>query len=174
MLEILELKLLPWLLDQVLVATPITDPKMVSSRTKWGGKQQVLRDNRQLTRRVRPMEQRVERQHSSLLRLYASLKNWRESFWSSERLEEVSIQAAKVLIVVLTSLLLIGSYGVVFKAMRTDPDDTDENGNRRQYAIKRIFPTINAAFILVEMLILKLVDGQQHNADLIQGFRLDG
>ena len=52
--------------------------------------------------------------------------------------------------------------------------DTDENGNRRQYAIKRIFPTINAAFILVEMLILKLVDGQQHNADLIQGFRLDG
>ena len=54
----------------------------------------------------------------------------------------------------------LGSYGVVFKAMRNDPDDTDENGNRRQYAIKRIFPTINAAFTLVEMLILKLVDGQ--------------
>ena len=53
-----------------------------------------------------------------------------------------------------------GSYGVVFKAMRNDADDTDENGNRRQYAIKRIFPTINAAFTLVEMLILKLVDGQ--------------
>lgn len=58
--------------------------------------------------------------------------------------------------------------------MRTDPDDTDENGNRRQYAIKRIFPTINAAFILVEMLILKLVDGQANNADLIQGYRMDG
>ena len=49
---------------------------------------------------------------------------------------------------------------MVFKAMRNDADDTDENGNRRQYAIKRIFPTINAAFTLVEMLILKLVDGQ--------------
>lgn len=58
--------------------------------------------------------------------------------------------------------------------MRTDHDDTDENGNRRQYAVKRIFPTINAAFILVEMLILKLVDGQENNADLIQGYRLDG
>ena len=67
-----------------------------------------------------------------------------------------------------------GSYGVVFKAMRQDPDDTDENGNRRQYAIKRIFPTINAAFILVEMLILKLVDGKSNNADLIQAYRLDG
>lgn len=67
-----------------------------------------------------------------------------------------------------------GSYGVVFKAVRNDPDDTDEAGNRRQYAIKRIFPTINAAFTLVEMLILKLVDGQQNNADLIQGYRLEG
>ena len=64
-------------------------------------------------------------------------------------------------------LWILGSYGVVFKAMRTDQDDTDENGNRRQYAIKRIFPTINAAFILVEMLILKLVDGEKNNADLI-------
>jgi hypothetical protein len=34
-------------------------------------------------------------------------------------------------------------------------DDIDENGNIRKYAIKRIFPTINAAFILIEMLILK-------------------
>jgi hypothetical protein len=34
-------------------------------------------------------------------------------------------------------------------------DDLDENGNIRKYAIKRIFPTINAAFILIEMLILK-------------------
>ena len=70
--------------------------------------------------------------------------------------------------------MLAGSYGVVFKAMRTDQDDTDENGNRRQYAIKRIFPTINAAFILVEMLILKLVDGESNNADLIQAYRLEG
>ena len=69
---------------------------------------------------------------------------------------------------------MIGSYGVVFKAMRVDPNDTDINGNRRQYAIKRIFPTINAAFILVEMLILKLLDGKRNNADLIQAYRLDG
>jgi hypothetical protein len=34
-------------------------------------------------------------------------------------------------------------------------NDIDENGNVRKYAIKRIFPTINAAFILIEMLILK-------------------
>lgn len=34
-------------------------------------------------------------------------------------------------------------------------EDVDENGNIRKYAIKRIFPTINAAFILIEMLILK-------------------
>ena len=33
--------------------------------------------------------------------------------------------------------------------------DLDENGNIRKYAVKRIFPTINAAFILIEMLILK-------------------
>ena len=33
--------------------------------------------------------------------------------------------------------------------------DLDENGNIKKYAIKRIFPTINAAFILIEMLILK-------------------
>ena len=72
------------------------------------------------------------------------------------------------------SFVSIGSYGVVFKAMRCDANDTDENGNRRQYAVKRIFPTINASFILVEMLILKLLDGKKNNADLIQGYRLDG
>jgi hypothetical protein len=33
--------------------------------------------------------------------------------------------------------------------------DMDENGNIKKYAVKRIFPTINAAFILIEMLILK-------------------
>jgi len=60
-----------------------------------------------------------------------------------------------------------GSYGVVFKALRCDEDDTDEHGKRRQYAVKRIFPTINAAFILVEMLILKLLDGRKNVAELV-------
>ena len=63
---------------------------------------------------------------------------------------------------------------MVFKAVRNDSNDTDENGHRRQYAVKRIFPTINAAFILVEMLILKLLEGQRNVADLIQGHRLEG
>lgn len=85
--------------------------------------------------------------HSSL-RSSANLKSSKESFFVKREIGR-------------------GSYGVVFKAMRSDSDDTDENGNRRQYAVKRIFPTINAAFILVEMLILKLVDGKQNNADLI-------
>lgn len=49
----------------------------------------------------------------------------------------------------------LGSYGVVFKAIKQDESDVDEDGRRRAYAIKRIFPTINAAFILIEMLILK-------------------
>jgi hypothetical protein len=40
--------------------------------------------------------------------------------------------------------------------------------------VKRIFPTINAAFILVEMLILKLLDGKENVTELIQGYRLDG
>ena len=60
-----------------------------------------------------------------------------------------------------------GSYGVVFKASRVDEHDTDQNGKKRQYAIKRIFPTINAAYILVEMLILRLLDGQKCVTDLI-------
>jgi hypothetical protein len=50
----------------------------------------------------------------------------------------------------------------------------DQDGKRRQYAIKRIFPTINAAYILVEMLILKLLDGQRFVTDLIQGYRQEG
>jgi hypothetical protein len=52
---------------------------------------------------------------------------------------------------------MLGSYGVVFKGFKKDPNDLDDNGKRKQYAIKRIFPTINAAFILIEMLILKLL-----------------
>ena len=57
----------------------------------------------------------------------------------------------------LNQLIIVGSYGVVFKAVKTEEGDYDENGNKKQYAIKRIFPTINAAFILIEMLILKLL-----------------
>jgi hypothetical protein len=51
----------------------------------------------------------------------------------------------------------IGSYGVVFKGVKKDQLDLDDNGKRKEYAVKRIFPTINAAFILIEMLILKLL-----------------
>lgn len=46
---------------------------------------------------------------------------------------------------------------MVFKAYRQIEGDVDENGKKHQYAVKRIFPTINAAFILIEMLILKLL-----------------
>ena len=40
----------------------------------------------------------------------------------------------------------------------SDTPDKDVNGNIRKYAIKRIFPTINASFILIEMLILKYLE----------------
>lgn len=59
-----------------------------------------------------------------------------------------------------------GSYGVVFKAHRVSYEEgsteisnieVDEEGKPREYAIKRIFPTINAAYILIEMLVLRLV-----------------
>ena len=46
---------------------------------------------------------------------------------------------------------------MVFKGTKKDQNDLDDHGKPRQYAIKRIFPTINAAFILIEMLILKLL-----------------
>lgn len=52
--------------------------------------------------------------------------------------------------------------------------DLDENGNIKKYAVKRIFPTINAAFILIEMLILKYLNGESNVTELIQGYRLDG
>jgi len=59
---------------------------------------------------------------------------------------------------VIDSLIhFIGSYGVVFKGVKKDHQDLDDNGKKKQYAVKRIFPTINAAFILIEMLILKLL-----------------
>lgn len=54
-------------------------------------------------------------------------------------------------------IIFLGSYGVVFKGIKKDVNDLDDNGKKKQYAIKRIFPTINAAFILIEMLILKLL-----------------
>lgn len=92
------------------------------------------------------------------------MKSLKESSTSEERSGEVSLLITYHL----------GSYGVVFKASRTDENDVDQNGKKRQYAIKRIFPTINAAYILVEMLILKLLDGQRHVTDLIQGYRLEG
>lgn len=44
-----------------------------------------------------------------------------------------------------------GSYGVCFKALRNIKDDIDADGKVKQYAIKRIFPTINAGYILMEM-----------------------
>jgi len=62
--------------------------------------------------------------------------------------------------------LTSGSYGVVFKAHRVsygqdgseiEQIEVDEEGKPREYAIKRIFPTINAAYILIEMLVLRLV-----------------
>jgi len=62
----------------------------------------------------------------------------------------------------------------VFKACKVDENDYDGNGKKRYYAIKRIFPTINAAYILVEMLIIRLLDGQRNVADLIQGYRSEG
>ena len=45
--------------------------------------------------------------------------------------------------------------------------DVDENGNIKKYAIKRIFPTINSAFILIEMLILKYLNGENNVTELI-------
>lgn len=85
-----------------------------------------------------------------LLPRFASSKSLKASSMSEEKLEEVSTRTFQV---------SLGSYGVVFKASRTDDNDVDQDGKKRQYAIKRIFPTINAAYILVEMLILKLLDG---------------
>lgn len=58
----------------------------------------------------------------------------------------------------------IGSYGVVFLAvLREDYNQKDKYERdedmppKKIFAVKRIFPTINAPFILIEMLILKLI-----------------
>ena len=56
-----------------------------------------------------------------------------------------------------SNLYSLGSYGVVFKGVSIYEDDLDENGARRKYAIKRVFPTINAAYTLLELRIIKLL-----------------
>ncbi len=73
----------------------------------------------------------------------------------------------------------VGSYGVVFKAIRNvenegDDPDPHKQGKAQQYAIKRIFPTINASFILIEMLILRVLNGKKNITDLIYGYRQGG
>jgi len=53
-----------------------------------------------------------------------------------------------------------------------DNDDWEEDEPTvPRYAIKRIFPTINAPFILIEMLILKLVKGHQFVTDMVAAYR---
>jgi len=52
-----------------------------------------------------------------------------------------------------------------------DSDEYEDDGSATpRYAIKRIFPTINAPFILIEMLILKLVKGHDNVTDLIAAY----
>jgi len=41
----------------------------------------------------------------------------------------------------------------------------------QRFAIKRIFPTINAPYILIEMLILKLIKGHPYITNLVAGYR---
>lgn len=55
-----------------------------------------------------------------------------------------------------------------------DKIEVDEEGKPKEYAIKRIFPTINAAYILIEMLVLRLVQGKENITQLLQGFRKGG
>lgn len=77
-----------------------------------------------------------------------------------------------------------GSYGVVFKGIcmvdyeeakgleyydKDEVEDDDEGIQR--FAIKRIFPTINAPYILIEMLILKLIKGHEFITNLVAGYR---
>lgn len=79
--------------------------------------------------------------------------------------------------------LTLGSYGVVFKGIHMqdyeeakglefyDSDEYEDDGTAVPwYAVKRIFPTINAPFILIEMLILKLVKGHDNVTDLIAAY----
>jgi hypothetical protein len=43
----------------------------------------------------------------------------------------------------------------VFKGVLSNSKDPDSTGKQKIYAIKRIFPTINAAFVIIEIQILK-------------------
>jgi serine/threonine protein kinase len=52
---------------------------------------------------------------------------------------------------------------------RDEVEDDDEGIQR--FAIKRIFPTINAPYILIEMLILKLIKGHEYITNLVAGYR---
>ena len=72
----LKLGVQPWAPRKILVEMPTVGTKIESSRTKWGGKQQVLRDKRRQMHRVRLMVvRRTTRQPSNSHRLSASLKN---------------------------------------------------------------------------------------------------
>ena len=51
-----------------------------------------------------------------------------------------------------------------------DEKEEVEDGIQR-FAIKRIFPTINAPYILIEMLILKLIKGSKYVTNLVAGYR---
>lgn len=53
-----------------------------------------------------------------------------------------------------------------------DQDETnDTDDGIQRFAIKRIFPTINAPYILIEMLILKLIKGHPNITNLVSGYR---
>lgn len=53
-----------------------------------------------------------------------------------------------------------------------DRDEVEEvDDGIQRFAIKRIFPTINAPYILIEMLILKLIKGHDYITNLVAGYR---
>lgn len=77
-----------------------------------------------------------------------------------------------------------GSYGVVFKAICSvdydenkgleyyDKDEIeDDHDGIQRFAVKRIFPTINAPYILIEMYILKYIKGNEFVTNLVAGYR---
>jgi len=47
----------------------------------------------------------------------------------------------------------------------------DEEDGIQRFAVKRIFPTINAPYILIEMLILKYIKGHEFVTNLVAGYR---
>jgi hypothetical protein len=74
-------------------------------------------NNRRMLRQLLPLKL------PKYLRWSASSQNSMESFILGEKSEEVS--PFKYL------LFSLGSYGVVFKALRVDENDTDSNGKKR-------------------------------------------